>query len=381
MRQTKPETGLAPILFLVGAGCSVTAGVPMVPKIAKDQVPELAKRHQLETTSPVTALFQLGTIGILQGHKDIAAMGDENLVDRGLVYDALFKEVFAAPDEARDLFKRLIKQAKPKINWAHLALGELAALDWISTTITTNFDLLALEGYARAGVIPVVSDGIESLDRIDPRPEHPQLLQINGSLHSYRLRNSAAELSEVGGSSAAIGTFETLFQYARVIVVVGYEGREPQIMKLLTDASRRLPDKHIFWSLYSSDPDDLSPNAADFMSHSRNARLIIGQDADLFFHDLCKELGIGAPQSLRDPVEFLSRRLEGVYTPTDPRLDAIAATRAEAVDLLGALKRFQLLLNRRGFPGGLVCDSSCSGGSRNAQTLVCRYSRPLPEAF
>lgn len=45
------------------------------------------------------------------------------------------------------------------------------------------------------------------------------------------------------------------------------------------------------------------------------------------------------------------------------------------------LKRFQLLLNRQGFPRGLVCDSSCSGGSRNAQTLVCRYSRPLPEAF
>ena len=45
------------------------------------------------------------------------------------------------------------------------------------------------------------------------------------------------------------------------------------------------------------------------------------------------------------------------------------------------LKRFQLLLNRKGFPQVLVCDSPCSGGSRYGQTLVCRYSRPLPEAF
>ena len=48
--------------------------------------------------------------------------------------------------------------------------------------------------------------------------------------------------------------------------------------------------------------------------------------------------------------------------------------------LLPLLKRFQLLLNRQRFPRGLVCDSSCSGGSGDAQTLVYRYSRPLPEA-
>lgn len=339
LRQTRLQSGLAPVVFLIGAGCSVSAGVPTVPVIAKRQVVELARKYgDTNIADPTKALHFLGTRGILAGHKDIAERGDEKLVDWGQIYDALFKEVYSAPDEARDLFKSLIENAKPMMNWAHLALGELAAQNWISTTITTNFDLLALEGYARAGVIPVVSDGIESLDRIDPRPTHPQLLQINGSLHSYRLRNSASDLSEVGGSHAAIGTFETLFQNARVIVVVGYDGREPQIMKLLTDAAHRLPDKHIFWCLHSGNPDNLSPNAEEFLSYSRNARLIVGQDADLFFHELCQELEIGEPQSLRDPMEFLKLRLQGVFDPTHPRLAVIAAARSKAVALLAALQ-------------------------------------------
>jgi hypothetical protein len=188
-------------------------------------------------------------------------------------------------------------------------LGELARLNWISTTITTNFDLLALEGYARAGVIPVVSDGLESLDRIDPLPDQPQILQINGSVHSYRMRNSSADLDQVRSSSSAITCFRNLFQASDLLVVVGYEGREPQIMDLLIDAAKTFRDKHIFWCLYSANPAKLSPRAAEFLSFSTNARLIPGQDADIFFHNLSSELGIGAPLAFRDPLAFMEERL------------------------------------------------------------------------
>ena len=75
----------------------------------------------------------------------------------------------------------------------------------------------------------------------------------------------------------------------------------------------------------------------------------------------------------------VSYSTKGVAAPRDvlPSIRLIATRYQDHP----ALKRFQLLLNRQGFPRGLVCDSSCSGGSRDAQTLVCRYSRPLPEAF
>lgn len=204
-------------------------------------------------------------------------------------------------------------------------MGELARLNWISTTITTNFDLLALEGYARAGVIPVVSDGLESLDRIDPLPDQPQILQINGSVHSYRMRNSSADLDQVRSSSSAITCFRNLFQASDLLVVVGYEGREPQIMDLLIDAAKTFRDKHIFWCLYSANPAKLSPRAAEFLSFSTNARLIPGQDADIFFHNLSSELGIGAPLAFRDPLAFMEERLSKVYAADRPEQAVIRA--------------------------------------------------------
>ena len=318
MKLTRADKGLSPITFLIGAGCSVSAGVPSATTIARNEVVKLAlKLTKKRITDPAKALIAVGHQGYLKGHLPIAEATPDQ-VNWGQIYDALFAEVHTSPAEVSHLFKALIRDAKPRINWAHLALGELARLGWIATTITTNFDLLALEGYARAGVIPVVSDGLESLDRIDPRPEQPQLLQINGSVHSYRLRNSVADLDQVSDSSAAITCFRNLFQSSNLLVVVGYEGREPQIMRLLTDAANTFRDKHIFWCLHSSNPDRLSERAAEFLSHSVNARLIPGQDADAFFHALSAGLGIGAPLAFRDPLGFLEERLDGIYAADQP---------------------------------------------------------------
>lgn len=313
MRLSRAPDGLAPITFLIGAGCSVTAGIPAAKAIAQNEVQKLAIRFgNTEGLDPAAALAFIAAKGTLAGHKEIAE-NDPKSVDWGSVYDAIFAEVWTAPDEVSTLFKTVIKDAKPAINWAHLALGELARRDWIATTITTNFDLLALEGYARAGVIPVVSDGIESLGRIASRPDQAQLLQINGSVHAYRLRNSPADLENLKADAAAITCFNNLFQQSNVLVIVGYEGREPQIMSLLIEAAKRFPDKHIFWCLYSRNPKDLSERATEFLSHSANARLLIGQDADKFFHDLCHSLGVGAPEVFRDPIGFINGRLGTIF--------------------------------------------------------------------
>ena len=41
------------------------------------------------------------------------------------------------------------------------------------------------------------------------------------------------------------------------------------------------------------------------------------------------------------------------------------------------LKRFQILLNQKGFTAGVFSDSSCSGGSVHAQPAFRRYSCPF----
>jgi tetratricopeptide (TPR) repeat protein len=311
-----------------------------VNQIAQAQVIQLAQEKfgAQDGIGAVDALLHLASHGLLAGHAEIARTNPKT-IDWGSVYDAMFSEVFTAPDDVRRLFKATVKLAEPKINWAHLALGELARADWISTTITTNFDLLALEGYARAGIIPVVSDGIESLDRIDPRPEHPQLLQINGSLHSYKLRNAPSELDEVQADPGAITCFRSLFQNSDVFLVVGYQGREPQIMKLLNDAASTFGHKHVFWCLYSSDPARLSEQGKQFLSHSRNSRLLIGQDADRFFFDLSQELGVHAPSVFRQPLDFVRSQTEKIFQPRDD--DTHEPIRRQIANLGAELQRLE----------------------------------------
>src|SRR6202035_5865229 len=79
------------------------------------------------------------------------------------VYDEMLRRHYATPDDTRALFGKIVADAKGAINWAHLCLGELVSRGFISTVLTTNFDQLVLSGMVRAGVLPVVCDGVESL--------------------------------------------------------------------------------------------------------------------------------------------------------------------------------------------------------------------------
>ena len=73
VRLTGNQQGLAPITFLIGAGCSVSAGIPAVSAIAQDQVIRLAHKLTGKTlTDAAKALILVAENGFLKGHHDIA---------------------------------------------------------------------------------------------------------------------------------------------------------------------------------------------------------------------------------------------------------------------------------------------------------------------
>jgi tetratricopeptide (TPR) repeat protein len=303
------KSALGRTVFLVGAGCSKSAGIPLVPQMANELVVKLATALQ----GPASALSgpesayrwllqsrKISDCRIGEQPKDGAA--DHREIDWSRVYDALFAEHYNTPDDAREIFSQFVESADGRINWAHLCLGELAKQRLVSTVITTNFDQLVLAGLVRSGVLPVVCDGIESLTRIRGAPRHPQLIELHGSRHTYRLRNAPEELAALLSDAQAIAAIESLFQELRVFVVVGYGGREAGVMDLLINAARHFTDKRLFWVLHGSDPAALSDRARDLLATSRNSALLIGQDADSFFLHLLRELNVGAPETIREPL-------------------------------------------------------------------------------
>ena len=335
IRFARANGELGKVIFLIGAGCSVTAGIPGAAEIARLMVRQAGARMDCcaDAADPVAAYQGL----VSRQQLDACLTGDPNAtpteatIDWYRVYDDMFRRHYSAPGDVRELFADLVDRAKGAINWAHMCLGELVNRRYASTVMTTNFDQLVLSGLVRAGVLPVVCDGIESLNRIAGAPSHPQLVELHGSRHTYLLRNAKEDVEAVRSNPEASAAIQKLFQHATTFVAVGYGGREDGVMDLLIRAAEVYRDKNLFWVSHSPRPDAIGPKVRRFLATSRNGGLLVGQDADRFFLDLCRHLGIGSPSAVSRPLATVERVIENLSASTVNDADIraeIAAARA-----------------------------------------------------
>jgi hypothetical protein len=167
-------------VFLIGAGCSFSAGIPLASGIAQQCVINLAGKYSAGKLEPADANEALRWLTETRKFKDLDLTQEP---EWGKLYGYIFQEHFKADNQQRDIILDAIDQSKGKINWAHVCLGELVKRGYIHTVLTTNFDQLVLQGIIRTGLLPVIADGIESLSRVSSRPQHPQVVHLHGSAH------------------------------------------------------------------------------------------------------------------------------------------------------------------------------------------------------
>ncbi|MEK7827680.1 MAG: SIR2 family protein, partial [Thermodesulfobacteriota bacterium] len=277
-------------VFLISAGCSRSAGIPLAPEMARSMVCRLAgSLCDATSTAPDDALAQLQK----NGHIAEGVRWED-------LYGQLFERYFPDPTDQREIILEAVESSRGRINWAHLCLGEMVARGYVHTVLTTNFDQLALDGIIRAGIIPVVADGIEALARVSGRPGHPQVVHLHGSMHTYNPRNSGSAVRETETNPAMQQAIYGLLKDNTLLVVAGYRGNEEGVMSLLIRAAKDLPDKVIYWIAHNPDPDALSPQAKELLGLGRHKYLIPGQDADRFFADIMRGLNLGIPSWMRD---------------------------------------------------------------------------------
>jgi tetratricopeptide (TPR) repeat protein len=286
-------------VFLIGAGCSRSAGIPVGAEIVDLCAIKLAKAYhgadfgEDEADAAIALLIHKGDL--------------PKESRRESLYGYLFEHHFPDAAEQHEIVQEAIGRCTG-INWAHLCLGELVARKYVHTVLTTNFDQLALEGVIRTGQIPVIADGVESLNRLSGNPATPQVVHLHGSMHTYSPRNSAKAVSETGASPAMQAALYSLFRESVPLVVVGYGGGEEGVMRLLVSAANTYPNKLIYWVMNEQDPERLSDQAKELLDTGRNKFVVPGQDADAFFAQLMSGLGIGTPTWMHDPTGFLQHR-------------------------------------------------------------------------
>ncbi len=297
-------------IVLLGAGCSASAKIPLAASVAQRCICVLARRYlpvgatQSDHCEPEAALGLLIARGIVPPRYRLAS----GQGDWGALYTYLFAEHLKSPNQQREIISRIIEEREYGMNWAHACLGALVQQRYVHTVLTTNFDQLALEGIVRAGITPVVADGLESLTRISPTPAWPQVVHLHGSMHTYDLRNSPTALTETGDDRSLHTVMMSLLKQATVLVVVGYAGGEEGVMSLLQYAARTIPRMVVYWVAYERSYREFSPRARDLLETGENKFFIPDQDADRFFQALMRELGEGQPDWVADPIEALARQ-------------------------------------------------------------------------
>jgi tetratricopeptide (TPR) repeat protein len=247
--------------LLVGAGCSVSAGIPT----ARDMATEA-----------------------------------ETLYSRACsrVQDKDYPHIMAAlsPDERHEIVARYVDSAK--VNWAHLCIAQLVGEGYVDRILTTNFDPLVIRAAALLGPLPAVYDLASS--RIDAeRIQSPALVYLHGqrsgfvTLHtSDQLRRHAQNVRPVINEA---GT-------TRPWIVIGYSGTNDGVF----DGLLGLRGFHssLYWVLH--DREEPSAQVKTRLLGTRDYAFWVGGfDADSFFVSLLRELECFPPQFIGRPFTYL----------------------------------------------------------------------------
>ncbi len=261
--------------LLIGAGCSVKAGIPTAAgfvEIIKNRY-ERAYQRAPEKTYP-------------------KCMGELLLAER------------------RDLIAGYVDKAK--INWAHLCIALLMQAGYVDRVLTTNFDSLVARACAMLGVFPATYDFAAS--QLLKKADIPDqaVFHLHGQRTGFVLMNTEEDMEK---HSKLLGPVFEDAGSGRVWIVVGYSGENDPVF----DHLARTPtfDNGLFWIGYG-DQEPASHVRERLLTEGKDAYFTKGFDADSFFVSLTQALKIFPPDVVARPFTYLQHALTHITPFTDP---------------------------------------------------------------
>jgi tetratricopeptide (TPR) repeat protein len=268
---------------LLGAGCSISAGIPSASEIV---------RH-------IKAKFP-------------AAYA------RAASHD--YPDCMAALERGvrRDLVGAYIDKAK--INWAHVALAQLINGGYVDRVLTTNFDPLVSRACALVNQFPAVYDFAASRIFNPDQVSERAIFHLHGQRDGFVLLNTRSEVTKHRDHIKPV--FDDAHK-GRVWIVVGYSGENDPVFDLL--AGVRTFEYGLYWIGYDRKP---SKHVAEkLLAGERGAHFICDWDADDFFVTLAQKLQCFPPQFVTQPFSHLKSMLSMLTEYKAPRNDGDDASR------------------------------------------------------
>ena len=225
--------------FFLGAGCSVTSGIPTAAPLVKDDwLPKLreldAEAHR-ETRTPSNGDF---AAWVKQ------AFPTYDPADPAGIFGEVIDRLFPSNPERQREIERLCDGKFPGFGYAVLATLSSSSLTCFNVILTTNFDdLMADAFYLFTETRPIVIPDEALADFIRPTETRPLIVKLHGDNHL------APKVSRNDTTTLPVelrGRVQRLIQ-DRGLILVGYGGRDQSILEMLGDLPPGDPQYGVYW--------------------------------------------------------------------------------------------------------------------------------------
>lgn len=271
LKQHKEENKGKSAIILLGAGASISAGIPSANGIIDEIKNNPAYTNRVK--------------GVKEG-----------------TYSEYMRVLTQA--HRKELFKK--HNEKAKINAAHLYAAQIFNAGFADCIITTNFDNLFLRAYNLFNHIPPPTYDLSVIKEVVTDDiDLPGVVYLHGQTHGIWQLNNADELDTV---SPAVDRIINKLSANRTWIVVGYSGNDPVFDKLAKISSY---SDELYWIGYKEDkPID---KVCDFLCNPLNSCYYIsGYDADSFFNELRLGLELKELSFVHKPFTHLSKLYDEV---------------------------------------------------------------------
>jgi NAD-dependent SIR2 family protein deacetylase len=218
------------IMWLLGAGASVAAGVPSADGLMwrlRCVLMATRRRLPIDQLNPADPLVRDAVTRWLEDTADLPSVGDPD--EYALLFDAAWSTVA----DRRRWLEPFLEQAEP--SFGHLVLAALSAAGRVRLVWSTNFDRCVEDAHARlagrTGALTVATcespaSASVALDAL--REERfPLFVKLHGDYQSQRLKNTVGELAD---QDARLRQCLERAGQSRGLVVCGYSGRDASVM-------------------------------------------------------------------------------------------------------------------------------------------------------